>query len=135
MNQAVEQWIIAQYPLFERARYPNTSYGYGGFECPSGWTILLAQFAEEVVRLEIQRLVIYQIKEKLNQLRICAECEDEKAGLLDDLVMNIEYASTRVCGRCGDKLTHPHHCIRHEASIIRLTPKLERLIIKYRRTR
>lgn len=67
MESRAEQIIITRYRVFDRYRYPNTSYHFAGIECPTGWAILLVEFARRIQQLQIKKLVIFQIKEKFNQ--------------------------------------------------------------------
>ena len=104
MNESLEQLISERFPMMSRERYPNTDFGYWGYMIPDGWFPLVVQFAKALDEIEPKGLVIFQIKEKMNRLVICCECEDTETKIeaLDGLEVLIEQRSQGICGGCGE---------------------------------
>ncbi|UTW03089.1 hypothetical protein KDX31_17450 [Amphritea atlantica] len=112
MNYELEKLIVKRFPFMDRKCYPNTDFGYGGFDIPDGWFPLIVQFAKELDEIKPSDLVLFQVKEKFNQLIICAECSGPEKDLLalDALEENIEKLSFSLCGGCGEFLMPSHVC-------------------------
>lgn len=115
MNESLERLISTRFPMINRARYPDTDFGYWGYMIPDGWFPLVVQFAKALEEINPTDLVIYQIKEKMGRLVICSECagSEEDLAALDDLEVMIEQYSQMRCGRCGDVLDNGHNCHPH----------------------
>lgn len=115
MKQELEKLIVKRFPFMDRKCYPNTDFGYGGFDIPDGWFPLIVQFAKELDEIKPSDLVLFQVKEKFNQLIICAECSGPENDLLalDELEERIEKLSFSLCGGCGESLNPPDMTLPH----------------------
>ncbi len=113
-----ETMLITAYPLLNPYRYPNTTYYHSRFSCcPDGWSALVAEFAENLSRLNLESFVLYEVNEKYNQLHIYAESETECYDSLDKLIHEIEERSKETCSRCGNLyFSRDHKCHGRVAS-------------------
>lgn len=118
MDEILEKILFKRFPFMDRTLYPGTDYDYWGIGIPDSWFILVVMFAKEIEALAPDALVLYQIKEKANRIRIYAECEPEKSSELENVVQHVEMVSELTCIECGTYLetATKHSCVALEGS-------------------
>jgi hypothetical protein len=110
MDKEIEAMLVDKYSIFDRARYPDTSFYFLGFECASGWLKLLIEFATKVEAMDLKTIEIFQVKEKYWHLLIYAEVTGKDSETFDNLVDEIEGKSTSICEACGEPKEHHTQC-------------------------
>lgn len=108
--------LADKHPIFDRSRSSDTPFNYFGFECGAGWVPLLDEFATKAESLDLETLAICQAKEKFWHLIIYFEATGKDKEALEDLAIDIEAKSTRICDGCGEIKPHSGECherVRH----------------------
>lgn len=104
MDERLEMAMGKRFPMFARSGQDGedlTLYQAYGFECGPGWIPLLIEFGETVKRMDLHKVIILQVKEKFNDLRIYYSVEGPDADALDQYVDALEYKSQSICEICS----------------------------------
>lgn len=106
MDQNLEDKIMSQFPWFEAKTIWGENLGCGmGCDCDDGWYNLIHDFCKELddfyktKNKNINKIKIYQIKEKYGTLRIYL---GNYIDGVDDIVAKYEDLSGEICEMCGN---------------------------------
>jgi hypothetical protein len=117
MDDVLEKALARRFHIYKTDE-ENTLFNMFTFDCGPGWVPLLIEFARAAERLDVCDVLITQIKEKWNTLRIYHSAGGLDQDELNDLALDIEERSAFLCEVCGSAIESNKRCCCHGNSDI-----------------